>query len=469
MRSKEENMDEKNFNTENENRELDAAEPEVTEEAIEEVAEEVTEEEVACEEAAEEAVSEEAHEQTTAQAPANNSTKGLIAAIIALSSVLVIFVVLAALYFGGVFDRKPSLFTPSDDGTILDYMALETVSGGEYIDENGMFNYTAADLSQYVSLCDYTKLTVKIEKFLEITDEDVDVTVESMLESAATLEVVDRAAENGDTLDISFVGYVDGEAFEGGTADNYSLVLGSNTFIDGFESGLVGAKAGDAVTLNLTFPEEYHEELAGKDVVFEVTVNSVSATVIPELTNEFIAANTDFATVEEFLAVVRVDLETANVEKYEQSRRAAAWSAFVNNCRFTAIPAEQVDYYFNYFSSYYANMANQYYTYYGIDIETFYAMMGINDDVLREMARLYVCEDLVYYSLASVVELTEEEYEKGLADYLEQYGVTEEEFFASYTTKEELEVGLKYNKVLDTILATAEIEYVEPEVQTEAN
>lgn len=455
-------MDENNFNTENE-------ELEVTEEAIEEVTEELAEE--ATEEVSEEAIEgEEAVEQSEAvpSAPAKNSNKGLIAAIIALSSVLVIFVVLAALYFGGVFDRAPALFTPSSDNSAIDYMALETVSGVEYIDENGIFDYTAADLSRYVELCDYTKLTVKIEEFLEITDEDVDATVASMMESVATLEVVERAAALGDTLDISFVGYIDGEAFEGGTAENFSLVLGSNSLIDGFESGLVGAKAGDAVTLNLKFPEEYREELAGKDVVFEVTVNSVQENVVPELTDEFIASNTDFTTVDEFLATVRADLEKTNVEKYEQSKRAAAWSAFVNNCRFTAIPKEQVDYYFNYFSSYYANMANQYYTYYGIDIETFYAMMGINDDVLREMSRLYVCEDLVYYSLASVVELTEEEYAKGLADFLEQYGVTEEEFFAS-TTREELEVGLKYNKVLDTILATAKIEYVEPEVQTEAN
>ncbi len=438
-------MDEKNFNTENE--EVEAAELEVTEEEVATAVANMLE--------------------SAAQVPANNSNKGLIAAIIALSSVLVVFVVLAALYFGGVFNRKPSLFTPSDDNDVLDYMALETVSGSEYIDENGMFDYSAADLSRYVELCDYTKLTVKIEKFLEVTDEDVATAVANMLESAATLEVVEREAALGDTLDISFVGYIDGEAFEGGTADNYPLLLGSNTLIDGFESGLVGAKAGDAVTLNLTFPEDYHEELAGKDVVFEVTVNSVSERVVPELTDEFVSANTEFATVDAFLATVRADLEKTNVEKYEQSKRAAAWGTFVNNCRFTAIPAEQVDYYFNYFSGYYANMANQYYTYYGIDIETFYAMMGINDDILRETARLYVCEDLVYYSLAEIVELTEEEYEKGLADYLEQYGVTEEEFFASYTTKEELEVGLKYNKVLDTILATAKIEYVEPEAVTE--
>ncbi len=462
-------MDEKNFNTENENGELEAAELEVTadstEEAIEEVAEEVVEK---ADEAVAEEIAEDAAPVTAPAAPANNN-KGLIAAIIALSSVLVIFVVLAALYFGGVFDKtgkRPSLISPANDGEILDYMALETVSGSEFVDENGMFDYIAADLSQYVSLCDYTKLTVKIERFLEVTDEDVATAAANMLENAATLEVVEREAALGDTLDISFVGYIDGEAFEGGTADNYPIVLGSNELIDGFESGLVGAKAGDAVTLNLTFPEEYYEEFAGKDVVFEVTVNSVSERVVPELTDEFIAENTDFTTVDEFLVTLRADLEKTNSDKYEQSKLAAAWSAFVNNCRFTAIPAEQVDYYFNYFSSYYASMANQYYMYYGIDIETFYAMMGINDDILRETARLYVCEDLVYYSLANVVELTEEEYEKGLADYLEQYGVTEAEFFASYTTKEELEVGLKYQKVLETILATAEIEYVEPETET---
>jgi trigger factor len=464
-------MDEKEFNSEIEN-ELENAKAGDNAEGSEELeTEETASEQTEAATEQTDTATEDANEQPRNFATEESQTVethkkghgGLIAAIAVLSTLLVACIAFMVMYFAGVFDQRK--FTPSSENVDFDYMALPTVSAPEYVDEDGYFDYYAADLSKYVEICDYTKLTVYLEPFSEVTDEVFQEFIDGMLEAAQTLEVVDRAAEMGDTVNISFVGYVDGEAFQGGTAENQPLVLGSSSYIDGFESGLVGTSAGDTVSLNLTFPENYYEELAGKPVVFEVTVNSVSEYVTPELTDEFITANTEFANVEEFLTQARADIEAETLAAYEQAKRLAAWTSFVEHCRYIALPQESVDYYFNYFSSYYAQMANYYYQMLGYDIATVYEMLGVNDEVLRELAREYVCEDLVYYSVISEIEATDEEYQAKLAEYLEQYGVSEEEFFGQYTDEKGLLENVKYNKLIDIILDTAKIEYVEAQTE----
>ena len=122
----------------------------------------------------------------------------------------------------------------------------------------------------------------------DITPADVDDMIETLRKQQATYEEADKAAEDGDELDINFEGLKDGEAFEGGSAENSPIVIGSKRMIPGFEDGLVGLKAGDEKELNLTFPEDYHaEDLKGADVVFKVKVNSVKAQQLPEINEEF--------------------------------------------------------------------------------------------------------------------------------------------------------------------------------------
>ena len=129
----------------------------------------------------------------------------------------------------------------------------------------------------------------EVEKPAEITDEDVETAIQTTLEAnATTTEITDRAVEEGDTVDINFVGKVDGEVFDGGSADNYSLVIGSGTFIDGFEDSIIGHNVGETFDWNGKFPEEYNEELAGKDCVFTITVNAITLEEVPELNDEFV-------------------------------------------------------------------------------------------------------------------------------------------------------------------------------------
>ncbi|WP_439509449.1 trigger factor [Marinimicrobium koreense] len=140
-----------------------------------------------------------------------------------------------------------------------------------------------------VELGDFSKIEVTRYK-ADVTAEDVDNMIDVLREHQASRKEVDRAAQDGDQVNIDFVGTRDGEAFEGGSAEGQNLVLGSGSMIPGFEDGLVGLKAGDEKTLELTFPEDYQaEELRGAAVEFKVTVNSVSEKELPELDKDFYA------------------------------------------------------------------------------------------------------------------------------------------------------------------------------------
>ena len=154
---------------------------------------------------------------------------------------------------------------------------------------DGSFAYVASfEVVPTVTIADLSN--AEIEKPVsEVTEADVDNMFDKLRKQRTTWNEVDRAAQNDDKLDIDFKGLMDGEAFEGGSAENAPLVLGSGAMIDGFESGLLGVKKGEERTLELKFPDQYHaENLAGKEVTFEVKINSVSEPVIPEIDEEFV-------------------------------------------------------------------------------------------------------------------------------------------------------------------------------------
>ena len=136
------------------------------------------------------------------------------------------------------------------------------------------------DLENYITLGEYQNLTVEESPVEETTDEDVDAYIErQMIGNYSPVEVTeDRPVQENDTVNIDYAGYQDGEAFDGGTAQDQNLRIGSGSYIEGFEDGLIGHRKGETVTLNLTFPEDYepNPDLAGQPVVFEVTINSIS-------------------------------------------------------------------------------------------------------------------------------------------------------------------------------------------------
>ena len=185
-----------------------------------------------------------------------------------------------------------------------------------------------------VSLAEYKGVTVNVPP-AEVTDEDVENRIQSVLSQNQEEVEVDRAAEEGDVVNIDYTGYQNGEEFAGGSAEGEDLELGSGTMIDGFEDGLIGLKKGDTKELNLTFPEDYREAaLAGQSVVFDVTVNAVKEKRDPELTDEFVQSISDYQTVEEYRQGIRDEILTQRQESVDLQIQQTVLQNVVDNSQF---------------------------------------------------------------------------------------------------------------------------------------
>lgn len=185
--------------------------------------------------------------------------------------------------------------------------------------------YPDAKLGQYKGI----KLP-KIE--YNVSDDDVNKQIDADLAHAARLVKVEREAKDGDSVNIDYVGTVDGKEFDGGKAEGYDLKLGSNTFIPGFEAQLVGAKAGEERDVNVKFPDEYHAaELKGKDAVFHVKVREVNAEEIPALDDEFVKEHTKYKTVDEYKEGLKADLVKSAEARQRNERIDAVMNAVTDN------------------------------------------------------------------------------------------------------------------------------------------
>lgn len=194
--------------------------------------------------------------------------------------------------------------------------------------------------------------------------------IQATLEAQAeTKEVTDRPVESGDTVNIDFLGKIDGEAFEGGSAEGYPLTIGSGTFIEGFEDSIIGHKIGETFDWEGTFPEDYPQEnLAGADVVFTITVNSISVEEVPELTDELVKTlSEDSTTVAEYKEEVKKDLEEQAQTNYDFTLQQNAWQAVLENTEVNEYPQEKVDEMADSLIQQYKDAAE----YYGMEYEDF--------------------------------------------------------------------------------------------------
>ena len=185
-------------------------------------------------------------------------------------------------------------------------------------DDNVVTLTLTTEIYPEVTLGQYKGLEVEKAE-VSVSDAQVQAELDRMAQNVASTETVDRAAEMGDTANIDFEGFDNGVPFEGGKGDNFDLKLGSGSFVPGFEEQVVGMTAGEEKDINVTFPEDYHKELAGKAVVFHVKVNKVTVTVVPEMDDEFAKDVSEFDTLDELKADIRAKaLEKA--EKDAQTR-----------------------------------------------------------------------------------------------------------------------------------------------------
>ena len=214
------------------------------------------------------------------------------------------------------------------------------------VNEEGLVVAVDVDnLEDYVTLGEYQNLTAEEEPKSEVTEEDVDSYIErQLINNYDPVEVTeDRAVQENDTVNIDYTGYLDGEAFDGGSAQGQDLLIGSGSFIDGFEDGLIGHKKGETVSLDLTFPEDYspNPDLAGQAVVFEVTINSISEPAA--LTDEWAAANTDYGTAEEYRNAQKESLVQQTDNEYESQVKSDLFQQVTENSEIKDYPEEALN------------------------------------------------------------------------------------------------------------------------------
>ncbi|MCR5544257.1 MAG: trigger factor [Eubacterium sp.] len=266
---------------------------------------------------------------------------------------------------------------------------------------------------------------IEIEKIdATVTDEDVENEIQRKLKENSTKnEVTDRPAKDGDETMINFEGFVDDVAFEGGKGENYPLVLGSGSFIPGFEDQIVGHSIGESFDVNVTFPGEYQaEDLAGKDAVFKVDLLGIKETVLPELDDEYVSDTTDFETVDEFKADIRKTLEERKAESAKHQKEEKAIEKLVELSKME-LPEPMIAYQ----QEKMIDNFGQQLMYQGMNLEQYLNMTGQTRDDMRDQVRpeaeKQIKKSLVVETVAEAqgFEVTDEDKEAEIEKLAKQY------------------------------------------------
>lgn len=324
---------------------------------------------------------------------------------------------------------------------------------------------------KYVTLGEYKGITVTAEK-PEVPDSLIEnyITENLLSAKAEKIPVTDRPVQEGDVANIDFAGYLDGVAFEGGTGEDFDLIIGSGRFIDGFEEGLIGAKAGEKRSLDLSFPDPYtgNPDLAGKAVVFEVTVNSISENQTPELTDELVKELMDEGynvggsqTVDELKKWVRDIYEQAVQAQYDNMIETELASQIMENADFRELPEEMVKRFTesieNNMSARAASvnmtLAQYMQLYQGLD-ETGYRTL-FDEEGLR-MAKQYI----MYQAIADQegIAPTKEEIAEETSALMTYYGYASEEELEKSVDLESLKEDLMRKKVIAFLKENGDIQ-----------
>ncbi|MEF2243377.1 trigger factor [Paenibacillus sp. IITD108] len=246
------------------------------------------------------------------------------------------------------------------------------------------FKFTAkVTVKPEVKLGDYKGLEVK-EITAEVSDEEVNAELNNLQQRHAELTVIEEGpAENGDITVIDFDGYVDGEQFEGGYSERYSLELGSNSFIPGFEDQVVGMQLGDYKDVEVTFPESYHaEQLAGKPAVFKVKLHEIKRKSLPALDDEFAKDVSEFDTLEEYKADLKAKLQERKEKEVEQAREVGVVDAATAACE-VDIPEAMIVTETDYMLKDFENRLRMQ----GMNMDLYYQFSGQSEEVLRAQMR----------------------------------------------------------------------------------
>ena len=292
-----------------------------------------------------------------------------------------------------------------------------------------------------------------------VTDADVDDALETKLQQQAELVLKeDKPAEKGDTVVIDYKGSVDGEEFDGGSAENYSLGLGSGSFIPGFEDQLIGHNADEDVDVNVTFPEDYHaKNLAGKDALFKVKIHEIKEKQLPELDDDFAKdVDEDVDTLAELKEKTKKQLQEEKDNQAKAAIEDAAINKAVANAEIQDIPQAMLDDDTNrQMQQYLAGMQQQ-----GISPQMYFQITGTKEEDLKKQfandAAQRVKTNLVLEAIVDDANLdaTDEEIAKEISDLAKQYGM-EEDAVKKALSKDMLMHDIKIRKAVDLVADSA--------------
>ncbi len=374
-------------------------------------------------------------------------------------------VMIEKMYGKGVFyEDAANELIPEAYGKALEECDLDIVSRPEIdvtqIEAGKPFIFTATvALKPEVTLGDYKGVEVTARP-VEVTDDEVQAEIDKEREkNSRVTDVDDRGVEKGDLIKLDFDGSVDGESFEGGKAENYDLTVGSGSFIPGFEDQLIGAKIGQELDVNVTFPEDYHaENLRGKAAVFKCKVNEIKVKELPEADDEFAQEVSDFDTLEEYKADIRKNLTERKEREAKNAKETEVVAKIVENAEMD-IPEPMVNgQVTNMLQDFARRMQSQ-----GLTMEQYFQFTGMDEAKVREQMRpealKRIQNSLVLEAVAKAenIEISDERVDEEIAKMAEAYKMEVDklkELMGDYE-KEQMKKDLALQAAVDLVTEAA--------------
>ena len=367
-------------------------------------------------------------------------------------------------YQDAMDELAPQAFEQGVKEAELRFVGAPSITDVNVTDERTAAYTFTVTLYPEVTLGQYKGIEATREP-VSVSDEDVNAEVESARKRNARKVSVEREAQMGDTANIDFDGFLNGERFDGGKAEGYDLELGSNSFVPGFEEQIVGMQIGEEKDLDITFPEEYVEDLAGKAVVFKVKLNSLTVSELPELDDEFAKDVSEFDTLDEYRADIRANLEKRRQDEAEEKVRSEIMHKAAENMT-VEIPEVMVqekveEILRNYAANFGLNSRDMEYA-------QLLQMMGLDENTInvsiRPGAQVQVKNDLLIEAVikAESIEATDEEVEEYLNKVAESIQAQPEEV-KNYFGLEFLAGERKKEKATNLIIDSAVITEAAPE------
>lgn len=326
------------------------------------------------------------------------------------------------------------------------------------------------ETSKYVTLGDYLGMEVALDSNYQVTDDDVKSKVETLIASYPAYEDTDKTTvENGDFVNIDYEGLKDDVAFEGGTAQGTVLEIGSNSFIDGFESGLIGAKVGDTVSLNLTFPENYKStELAGQAVVFNVTVNKIVTKQdinYDTITDQYVADNFSsqgYETVQALKDGIKEQLTQSNESAKETDTQSAILEKLQEVCKVNSLPDGELD---ERVKEYKDKMEKTLQDNYNMSVEDYLSAMNQTqeefDTEINDYMKKNLEVELILTAIADKegIEVDEDGYKEYIDNIISSGNYADEDALMEEYGEEYVKNIYRNNKAMDLIVEKAVVTY----------